>query len=490
MLSGKDKWFFFIAGIFVFLAFLVFLPVKAATLELAGKADWGTYGYIYFHCLETHTGNLLDEVENLSGAGKYLDPATEAFHFTGLPCEIPYGVEISQSGAFSGYAWNPSLGLIGFEHDGFNPPPNYDFNVNCSGGSLTCTPSNNCIACYNFDNQYVYGWARINYGSGYDWINLNSNPLSVYIETNLSSPILPLAELDLGDLGGTADVEKDGSSPAYPATISFHCRTFNYPNAPDPYCTTYKVCVYDLVLTNLTAPNWEQASACGSSALRAVLRWNRFGGTQTGFDILVSTESDFAQAELNPTCFIHRDTDAQQHTIYGDTTTLDCPSGLAYDTPYYWWLRGYDDESNPTDWVQYENNSINDSDKNLDNNPQTFQTFRHEMPVPSFYYENEPDPIQTNTTTLFTSASLYYTVGNPAGPAVSCGSNCTYLWSTVNSLDTIDTETSNPTEIIFENIGAQQVTLQVTDPSFYSCSFFKNISVNYDLPLWREVKAQ
>ncbi len=495
MFNGKDKLTFFGAGIFLFLGFFsLSFKAEAASLELAGKADWGNYGYIYFHCSDTHIGNLLNETENLSGAGKYLTPQTQDFHFTRNPCDLVYGVKISQGGVFSGNAWNPSLGLISFEYNGINTPPNYDFNVNCSGGANTCTTANNCIACYNFTDQKVYGWARIDYGSGDDWIKLDSvSPRQpVYIEADVDNPIWLLAPLELGDLGGTADVYGiDGNSPPYPSTISFHCLTKTYPAAPlDPYCSDHRVYVKNLIITNLTAPNWAQNSACTGSALKVILRWSRFGGTQKSYEILVSEESDFTAAQNNPICLFSKLSSATQHTIEGNQTTLDCPGGLAYDTAYYWWLRGQDNENNWTEWVQYENNMISDSDANRDGNTETFQTFKHEMPIPIFSYTTFPAPIQTNTSTEFTSTSLYYSPGSPSGPGTSCGANCSYLWSTANPLDSINATTSNPTIIIFESSGTPELVLRVTDPSGYVCSRSETLIVNYDLPLWREVKAQ
>lgn len=484
MLIGQKKFAFFIARIFLFSVFFLFVTeVNAATFELRGKAYWGTYGYIYFHCSEDVTGNFLDEAANLSGAGRFLPPEVAEFHFASEPCtDIVHGVEITDTGVFTGSAWNPSVGLIDFEYDGVNSPPDsFAFNSNCSE---PCNASNNCIACYNFTDQKVYGWARVNYNG--DWIDLDSNENSVQIQTTVD-PIFA-GNINVGDFAGTADIPTVTGS--YQNSFSFNCLTESYPGAGTCGSRDYRVYIKNLILTNLTAPNWTYNNACDNlgEARRAILRWNRFSGQQTAYEIVVSKVDTLSTSSGQFACWTGKQTSiANQHILYKNVSA-ECPNGLEYNTPYYWWIRGYDQDGVPTEWVQYDSNSGLSTDQNLDSNHKTFQTFKHEFPNPFFGWT--PDPVLTGTTTTFTSASFYSNSASPNSWQSCTPGNCSYLWSSSNPGDTISSSTEPVTDINFFGAGDITVSLQVTDTDGYVCTYSPSIDVNYDLPLWREVKSQ
>src|SRR5680860_1611750 len=147
MLDNYKKVTLSLAGIFCFFGFLLFInSALAAASTIRGKAYWENYDYLYFHCVDDVIGNRLGEANNLSGAGRYVDPATEAFHFYSEPCSNnTHGVYVDEAGRLSGEAWNPSFGYITFEHDGLDPPGGFgSFNAPCLDA---CNPSRNCIAC-------------------------------------------------------------------------------------------------------------------------------------------------------------------------------------------------------------------------------------------------------------------------------------------------------------------------------------------------------
>lgn len=481
MTFNRKKLIFLLAGAFLCLSFFVLVQnIFAATSTIKGKAYWGQYNYIYFNCADDVIGNRLDQATNLSGGGIYIDPpAEEAFHFYSEPCtDLVHGVYISETGVVTGEAWNPNFGLISFDHDGIDPPGGFgSFNSVCSD---TCNPSTNCIACYVPSDQKIYGWGRIvttTIPLADRWIRFD-----VYLPDNLSkiytddsNPIYPGAYLELGDFAGTA-------SSTW-GNISLNCQTENYPGSDTCATRNYKVYIKNLILSRLSAPNWTYTNACSSGALRAVLRWDRLSGVQTGYEIVVNDVN-----VLNTSTAVYWSGkvpgSANQHTIYDY-------DGLSYDTAYYWWLRGYDEDGLPTDWIQYDNNSLADSDQNRDGYTNTFETFKHEMPHPFFVWS--PEDILTSTTTTFTSESFVYNNDNPS-TAKRCADYpglCTgFLWETTDDDALISATTSSSTDIIFYSATNTSVTLTVTDFEGYMCSTSTTFRINYDLPLWREVKAE
>ncbi len=486
MTFSRKKIILMLTGIFCFFVFLLLLNyVQAATSTIKGKAYWGEYGYLYFHCSDDVIGNRLDQSENLSGGNIYINPpAEEAFHFYSEPCtDLIHGVYISEEGALSGEAWNPNFGLITFEHNDIDPPDGFgSFNSVCED---VCNPFTNCIACYVPEDQTIYGWGRIVSADDNKWIRLDAYPpdnLSK-IYTNDNDPIYPDASLELGDFAGTASSSIWGD-------ISFNCETENY--SDDGTCATrdYKVYIKNLIFGRLSAPNWTYSNACSSAdALRAVLRWDKLSGIQTGYEIVVNDSNNLSTSTGEYVCWSGEKTgEAQQYTV---PNIIDCPNALDYNTAYYWWLRGFDEDGEPTDWIQYDTNSISNIDGDKDDDPLTFQTFLHEFPNPFFSWE--PLEIITSTSTTFTSESFAYSSAEPDTP-VECSTNPSlcpgYLWETSDE----DAEISDPTEpitdIIFYHATNTSVTLKVTDIDGYYCSTSTIFKINYDLPLWREIKAE
>ena len=486
MLKRDKKLIFTIAGIFCFLSFLVFVsPTKAATSTIRGAAYSPTYGYIYFNCLDDVTGNYLDEPSNLSGAGRFLAPFNvEEFHFEYDACAVhPHGVELSDNGALTGSAWNAVFGLIDLSYDGVNTPPdNFAFSANCPG---VCGPGGNCLACYSYDTQEIYGWARIRnplVTGDYKWVRLHdfSPQRKATIYTNLNGNIYPGANLELGDFAGSA------RSLVGNTEMSFNCATENYPDAGTCATRDYKVYIKDLRLGRLSAPNWNYTNACSGSALTARLRWDKLSGTQTAYEVVVSTNNVLSTSTGQYAYWSGKVSSGAQQVIISSAF-------LNYNTAYYWWLRGFDDEDEPTEWIQYNtNNAQKDSDQNRDGNPLTFQTFMHEMPSPFFYWEPPGTQALTSTSTTFTSTSLAFESSSPDVPKLCSNfpGLCKFQWTTSDDGASIEGATSSEAIINFHNPANTKISLQVTDWDGYTCSTSTVLRINYDLPLWREVKVE
>jgi hypothetical protein len=68
-----------------------------------------------------------------------------------------------------------------------------------------------------------------------------------------------------------------------------------------------------------------------------------------------------------------------------------------------------------------------------------------------------------------------------------------FLWSGFPAGEiSIASTTATETGIIFENIGpSQRIFLRLTDPTGYYCTKESiMLTINYNLPIWREVKAE
>jgi hypothetical protein len=480
MFNQARKSIFLIVGFLLFSGFLLMAnSAQAANSVVRGQAYWGNKGYIYFSCTDDVIGNRFDEVANLNGGTRYVPPAALLFHFYAEPCtQFLHGVEIKTDGSFLGKAWNPSMGFINFEYDGTNLPPDYNF---AAAHCPACTSANNCIACYDETDQSVYGYARIEYNG--DWIKLDStSTVPVKLQSNDLDPVLPGYNVTSGDFVGTA------SAGTY-NDISFNCESEDYPGIGTCDTRQYKVYIKDLRLGRLSAPNWSYTSACTGDALRAVLRWGKLSGIQTAYEVIVNDSNLMSTTSGAFVCWSEKviNPSATQYII--SNSNPYCGNRLQYGTAYYWWIRAYDEDNKPTEWYQYISNSAADTDQNLDGNAMTFQTFKHEFPSPFFSWA--PLEVMTGTTTTFTSASLSYTTAQPNLPQSCDPSRCSYLWTTTDADATIYATTSAVTGINFFAATNTSVTLYVTDNEGYICSSSSpSFKVNYDLPIWHEIKAK
>lgn len=473
------KTWFLSAVILVIGLFFVVKNAHAATSTVRGAAWWNDqYRYLYFDCLDDVTGDQLDVEGNL-----YAYPEPRGFHFYSTPCSnLVHHVSIDNNSNFSGSAWNYSKGLVSFDATE-TPPDGYGFNSKCPH---TCNLSNNCWACYLESEQKVYGWMRV--VSDGTWIKLDSamtTPVKIQSWDYLNNSVLPGHGIEPGDFVGYA------TSTA--GDLSFNCES---EGGGSGNCATrdYKVYISSLQVGHLSAPNWSYGQACGDTALKAVLKWYTKSGTQAGYEVVVNDTDNLSTSTAVCWSGVKTPSIAAQYII--PNTDPYCLT-LNYNTNYYWWIRLFyleDSEYKPTEWYQYGVNDGHNGELDEqtsgdpDGNIKTFTTYKHEFPSP--YFTWDPYDVLVGTTTDFTSNSQYYTSSNPTLPQSCSGSNCLYLWATTDPEALIGSSTNATTSIIFYHATGTGVSLNVTDADNYVCSTSTTLNINYDLPIWREVKAQ
>jgi len=414
--------------------------------NIRGWAYNSSYGYISMNCLDD------------SFAGRFTFTFTFAFYVP--PCTLSnHGVNLDDNNNFSGQAWNSILGFINFSGA---TAPDYLFKDYCPSA---CDAGNNCTACYNEVTQKVYGWARV-VNSGI-WIKLDDNtvpPTTGITNYNAATP---------GIFSGYA------SSTL--GVISFNCTN-------DSSCGTnpYEVRIGPLEIRQLTAPNWSGQQVCDSRITnKAVLSWNKRSGQQSAYQVIVSTSN-------STTSPIYNSGKVTSSANQGIVT------GLALDTPYYWFLQLWDGDGLATAWRQFDvnktgvvkdfltDNSARNTQKNLIDASKTFTTYKHDFPIPSFIFPSVDVVIGTSTP-FDGNGSSYYNDSNSL-QACPSGSVCAYQWSVVgDSLAVIDSPTAASTTIIFAKATSTIVNLRVTDNSYF-CSTSTVLNVNYALPLWKEIK--
>lgn len=444
-----------ITSIFLSACFLagIFLPKQSlASVDdnVRGRAYNDIYGMISFNCLD----------DDFAGTFPFIFP----FPFHVGPCELSdHGVNIDNNNNFSGQAWNPILGFIDFEGTA-TPPDNYAFNSNCQH---QCDSSNNCIACYNDSDQHVYGWGRV-VSSGI-WIELNS---SVSPQTTISNYLAPSPGYFSGYASSSVGV------------ISFDCHN-------DNSCATndYQVYMWKVEVKELSAPNWSYGEACSGGARKSVFKWVKRSGVQTAYRVIANTVNSTSTPVYD------------SGKISGTATQYICPGPLCtftpnYNTPYYWWLMLWDENDNQMPFVQFDtreghvitDNVLGNTAANPDDPYYTFTAYKHEFPDTLFDWN--PHQILIGSSTEFISNSSYYNSSSPSSPQACNDASCRYLW-TCSAYAEIDTPTNSTTTVRFYDLEPKTMTLTVTDPDNYACSTSSPLlEINFDLPLWKEVKAE
>jgi len=423
---------------------------SAGFKNIRGNAWNDTYGKISFNCMDDgDTGHF---------------PYTFTFRFFTAPCDPnTHGVNIDTNYNFSGEAWNSTLGLITFNAT-TSPPGGYAaFNSHCPH---TCDLSNDCWACYNEDDEKIYGWARVlNTGA---WIQLNSSfsPQSSINNYISASP---------GYFHGIA-------SSSF-GQIKFNCND-------DSSCLTndFLVWRWPIELRKLSAPNWSFSEACSNGARQAVFKWWINSGSQSAYQLIVSNDNNTS----SPVYDSGKTAASAKQFICSESNGCS----LSYDKHYYFWLRLWDESytATPTDWRQFDTNNgdtltDNSSGNSSSPNPNlTFTTYKHEFPMP--YFSWNPADVIVGSSTYFTGASQYYTTTYPNYDPQACSSgNCTHLWTTTDTGALISSTTAATTTMAFTKATNTRVYLKTTDLDNYYCSTSTLLNVNFLLPNWKEIKA-
>ncbi len=517
----NNKYSRFLSGVFLILFFslvLFFAPkIVKAVSGLNGAAWWGDeLKFIYFNCSDYEVGSRLDKYGNFQDF-----PEPRGFKFFISGCTIDHGVQIDNNGNFTGAAFNHSKGMINF--GGSSTPvlisesQRDSFKNNCFNPSL-CTAANFCAACYNSQDQRVYGYAQAS--STGDLIRLDSNlgvgpPLenNLHLRSwNLASSTNPeYMGVNSGDFFGHASSTVAGVH----RSLSFNCLSeYGIDNGGSCLVegrNNYKVYIKNPEIGQMTAPNWPYESACSpGNAKRAILKWILRSGAHVGYEVRVTKIDNVNASGPDLICDSgYKAGSALQYAIPNSGDNLcTTTASLSYNTNYYWFVRLYyvDGAINQaTQWYQFGANDghegelydIDNGPSSTVNPPKTFTTYKHEFPVPYFTWD-PPEIVVGATTTIFTALtpsneSKYYSTASPATP-INCdenGLNCYYLWSVTGNTSDISDPGRATTTITFNETGGASVSLRITDSSEYFCTRTTHISdINYGLPVWREVKAE
>jgi hypothetical protein len=430
--------------------------------------------YLYFNCIDEGTNRF---------------PFTFPFYFSIDPCALEftghtlgeggYGVSIDNDNIFSGYARtnSGSTGLVSFQA---GIPDGESYNTlynNCpTVDSGNCNDTTNCSACYDEEDELVYGWAKVIDNDEYFSLHDEGSAVGIY----------NYASSDPGYFLNYANYDKWGK-------MSFNCSNDSECDSDD-----YKVYRWDLKIREMSAPNWSYTQACSADgALKSVFGWQLASGEPTHYELKLSTNSEFTTATSSG----KQNYSNNFLACPGDSCPSNIGDLLDYKTSYYWWLKLYDDDNGIyTDWVQFDHSGegIGNLTSNQDYNDEvslesdlTFTTYRHEFPSPFFSWFPENIIAGTSTDFWVTDESGYYTDNDPNNLFSCYGDDCdaSYLW-TSNSQAVISSSTAATTSIIFTKIiSNQRISLQMTDPTEYYCSTSSMMTtINYNLPLWREVK--
>ncbi len=477
--------------------------IVQAVSRVYGAAWWGDdLEYLYFDCTEYETGSRFDAPENFNDP-----PDPPGFHFFIGGCVIPHHVNIDDDGNFFGAAFNFNKGMVNF--GGSSTPvtvPDYSFNSNCLN---TCNAANFCSACYNSQHQRVYGYAQVE--STGELIRLDSaqapspeNNLQIK-SWNLSSTTKPFYNVDPGYFIGHASSTISGLR----APLSFNCLSENgINNGGTCSLRDYEVYISNPQIGRMTAPNWPFENACQPNMARgARLQWELKSGVYSSFEVVVmNADVAVSTSSLNTVCWSGQvNTAAEQYVIPNANDNIcTSPSDLAFNTPYYWFVRlRYNDGENWqwTNWYQFgvddghEGETYDvDNSFHQDGNKKTFQTYRHEFPTPYFSW-SPSEVLIGEDPTIFTALnpmSQAYRSDNPILPIDCDIYGCSYNWSVIgDDYAEIENSSAATTSMWFKKTGNTTVRLGVTDDLGYMCIRSQIIeNINYGLPIWREVKAE
>ncbi|MFA6307169.1 MAG: hypothetical protein WCV70_04315 [Patescibacteria group bacterium] len=422
-----------------------------------------------------------------------------------------YGVNIdSDTGDFSGYAWSSNVGWVYF-----GPDDNLPVYGLIQASDAPGDPK--IWAHYDSATGIVTGWAKILSMGNNGWVKLSDSSWASGVSINSTT----------GDFSGWAWNANDDKSGI--GWVSFNCDHRNDgtlpPNNIDTCATlsNYKVTLDTSSLNNppevknLTAPNWANHTPPSVNALGAKLQFDFIdtdsGSSGSAYKIIVNRASDnfevlntgectnvgvpSADCKIGIDCMINGSTGCPNAGDCVCTYNID-ESKLAYDTSYKWSVQVWDNndvysattsfDTNISGHILTDNQAYNEV-KNPINPNLTFTTYKHKFPqVNATYFPVNPS---LGEEVKFTDDSRIYLTSDPDAPVNCTDALCDWSWSATNgaTFKDNDTATSTPT-IIFNSNGSSTVTLTVTDTDGYSASYQILVSINAQLPKWKEVKPE
>ncbi len=456
-----------------------------------------------------------------------------------------YGVNIDNfTGNFSGYVWSSNVGWISFKEDGTGIINFYDFNVNCYD---TCDSTNNCTACYNYNDNFVYGWAKILSLGNDGWIKFNHS-VAVAGNTIINTSANEIEgwawngndnDTGIGWISMNCENEICVNSTTGIATttdsngISVNCIDNTCNGEPGVECRNQcKICrdnkdrlcvnagdcvtgpcddnVYSVIAKidmtptaeNLTAPNWGSDKACKTNSihtdgtgesLRALLKWKYVdspGDTQSAYRVIVRKNGGGQVintgkcSSIGGNCRINSDCINCYFPLYETDTNFD------YNTSYEWSVEVWDTNGNNSSVISYDVIFDTDNDDGVNT---TFTTYKHKFPEPNFtWFSNNPS-INEEVMFMASSTSVCYESFDP-DTNIHCGDSSIWDWSRISGSD-ISADSPNPnnasTTIIKFIQSGQEIGIQLnlTDSDGYSCSTSTiNDKTKQNLPSWIETK--
>jgi len=389
--------------------------------------------------------------------------------------DTDYGVKIDASTKnFSGYAWSPNVGWISFQ----GTPPDETFSSNCLAD---CNGYLNCTACLDPDSGKVWGWAKILALGDDGWMKLRDDSDTWGVSIDFSSTASEGASF-------TGWAWNDGS--AHGSGIgwtSFSCSN-QVSCSSVPYYAYLSGSHIPQVAT-MSAPSRSYAGACVAGAKSATLSWtikdDDPGSSQSAYRVIVSRTNNISDVVL----------DTSKQSGSAEQIAIPANGVLNYNTPYYWFVKVWDDFGLASDWKQFDTTASGTLTDNIDannaisSNPNlTFTTYSHEFPVSNFSL-SPTNPV-VDEPVNYTANAGYYTDESPSASSTCDGTNCFYRWSGTGFKSGPANPTTATTSVIFNysaGEGINTMKLNVTDLSGYSCTTSKPILTDV-LPVWKEIK--
>lgn len=231
----------------------------------------------------------------------------------------------------------------------------------------------------------------------------------------------------------------------------------------------------DLTKPQAVSPLHTPLDQCGYGYPRERLSWTFFDAdaseTQIAYQIQIDDNSDFSSLAIDAAC-----------TPLCGSQIYNTPSGLLYNTTYYWRVRVWDNTNMRSNW------SVGPS----------FTTRLHAAPQPSFTYLPQ-EPTKGEVVELIDGSTCYDSFNNP----YSCKTNNSirYEWDfNVPSGIDCDSGVGSPSpcrgdqRTSYDAVGLYTVLLRVTDelsaseiPPRGRCETTRTFTVSIPLPGWREI---
>ncbi|KKQ60320.1 MAG: hypothetical protein US81_C0024G0007 [Parcubacteria group bacterium GW2011_GWE2_38_18] len=410
----------------------------------------------------------------ISFNSKDCDPDNDGA-FNGLPSGCPlssppavnsYGVSIdSSTGLFSGHAWSENAGWIDFgPTSGFPSAPLH-------------------AATYDLSSGEVTGWAKVLALGDDGWLKMSDDTVPSWLGQGLK-----ISSSTYEFSGWAWNGNSDNSGLGW---VSFNSSDAGAGGGPYKVVASSLGSIPTVNAASMMAPQWSSSTAAVSGALMAKLTFSyndSLGNGGKAYRIVIkdaltnATTTDTGKCENGSSSNLCYDFSGCLQSAPSFTCSYIVDNnrlgfnGIDYNKSYYWYVQVWNQADVASTLTQYNNNSIADTDHDIDADSRTFTTYTHEFPVVSFSYS--PTRVTVGQVVNFTNQS---TTTLPYSPLVSD-------WTFVNGLPGTSTSTDPISK--FDIRGTSLVTLVVTDNNGYQSSSSTSISVDNRLPSWQEVKPQ